>query len=155
MDTSILKEFPELLNPPCETKTKFGMARCGFCTTARSIANGMGFVVKTNGIEKRLTMREGIAYNLAVCAKRLERSRLNSNGDPIDEIRREGGRILKKGTNVFVQLKAKKGTARSEGYVVECYENNKVRIFVNELGTTKVVEADEFVIGRKGTTKKD
>lgn len=100
-------------------------------------------------------MRDGIAYNLNICAQRLERSRLNSNGDPIDEIRREGGRILKKGTNVFVQLKAKKGTARSKGYVVECYENNKVRIFVNELGTTKVVEADEFVIGRKGITKKE
>jgi hypothetical protein len=151
MDTTILKEFPQLLNPPCETKTKFGMARCGYCTTARSIANGMGFVVKG----ERLSMRDGIAYNLNICAQRLERSRLNSNGDPIDEIRREGGRILKKGTNVFVQLKAKKGTARSKGYVVECYENNKVRIFVNELGTTKVVEADEFVIGRKGITKKE
>ena len=155
MDTTMLEEFPQLENPPCLHQTKFGIACCGFCTTARSIANGMGFGVKEDGIEKRLTMREGIAYNLAVCAKRLERSRLEDNGDPIDEIRRDGGRILKKGTNVFVQLKAKKGTARSEGYVVECYENNKVRIFVNELGTTKVVPADEFVIGRKGTTKKD
>ena len=155
MDTSILKEFPQLENPPCLRKTKFGMARCGYCTTARSIANGMGFVVKTNGIENRLSMRDGIAYNLAICAKNQEQSRLNDNGDPIDEIRREGGRILKKGTNVFVQLKRKKGTARSEGYVVECYENNKVRIQINGVGTTMVVPADEFVIGRKGTTKRD
>jgi hypothetical protein len=115
----------------------------------------MGFIIKENGIEKRLSMQEGIAYNLAICANRLERSRLNDNGDPIDEIRREGGRILKKGTNVFVQLKRKKGTARSTGYIVECYENNKVRIHINDFGTTKVVPVDEFVIGRKGTTQKD
>ena len=73
MDTSILKEFPQLLNSPCERKTKFGMARCGYCTTARSIANGMAFVVKG----ERLSMRDGIAYNLAICAKRLEQSRLD------------------------------------------------------------------------------
>ena len=119
--------------------------------TARSVANGMGFVV--NG--QRLSMEEGVAHCLAICAKNKEQDLLDSPGEPIDEIRREGGRILKKGTNVFVQLKRKKGTARSEGYVVECYENNKVRIFINGIGTTMVVPADEFVIGRKGTTKKD
>ena len=53
---------------------------------------------------------------------------------------------------MYVQLKAKKGTAKSAGVVVECYENNLVKIHVTNLGSTKTVTADEYVTGRTGTT---
>ena len=102
-----------------------------------------------------MTQAEAIRYNLAVCARRMRAQAEIDERVVIDEIRRDGQRILKAGANVYVQLKAKKGTARSEGYVVECYDNNLVKIHIMELGTTKTVPADEFVTGRKGTTERN
>ena len=70
-------------------------------------------------------------------------------GAVVKELRREGKRILKAGSNVFVQPKRKKGTKKFEGYVVEVYDNNFVKIFVGNLGQAITVPADEFVNGRK------
>jgi hypothetical protein len=112
----------------------------------------MGFSVQRNGEEQPMTQAEGIAYNLAVCAKRLQVQAEADDRIVTPEIRRDGQRILKAGANVYVQLKAKKGTAKSAGVVVECYENNLVKIHVTDLGSTKTVPADEYVTGRTGTT---
>ena len=38
---------------------------------------------------------------------------------------------------------------------MECYENNLVKIHVNDMGAVKTVPADEFVTGRKGTTERN
>jgi hypothetical protein len=70
----------------------------------------------------------------------------------INEIRRDGQRILRSGANVRVQLKRSKGTKRDDGYVVECYDDNTVKVFLNGLGES-VVPVDEWVGGRSGTTK--
>jgi len=152
----LLTEFPELTHSLCERPSpKWGTYRCGYCQTARQVANGMRFSVMEDGVERRMSQVEAIRYNLGVCATRM---RLDAEVDEravVDEIRRDGQRILKAGANVYVQLKAKKGTARSDGYVVECYDNNLVKIHVMELGTTKTVPADEFVTGRKGTTERN
>lgn len=148
----LLAEFPELTHPLCERQTKYGPSRCGYCTTARQVANGMRFSLSG---QEPMTQAEAIRYNLAVCARRMRAQAEIDERVVIDEIRRDGQRILKAGANVYVQLKAKKGTARSEGYVVECYDNNLVKIHIMELGTTKTVPADEFVTGRKGTTERN
>jgi hypothetical protein len=71
----------------------------------------------------------------------------------VKEIRRDGQRILKAGTNVFVQPSRKKGTRKYEGWVVECYDDNTVKVRVPLLGDERTVEADEFVVARRGTTK--
>jgi len=71
----------------------------------------------------------------------------------VKEIRREGQRILKAGANVKVQLKRKKGTKKSLGHVVECYDDQTVTIHVDDLGSRVTVPADEFVVGRCGTTE--
>ena len=140
-----LSRFPALADPACRQDTKYGLAICGFCTTARSVAAGMRFIVK----DRVLPVDEAIAYNLARCP-----------GQPqveervvVDEIRRDGQRILRTGTNVFVQLKRKPGTRRSDGYVVECYEDGTVRVHLLEIATTRVVAADEFVVARRGATE--
>jgi len=65
------------------------------------------------------------------------------------EIRREGQRILKPGTNVWVQLKQAKGTKKSPGYVVECFEDNTVLVEFSDF--QKRVPANEYVAGRSGT----
>ena len=67
------------------------------------------------------------------------------------QIKREGQRTLKAGVNVRVQLKRQKKTKRSDGYVVECYEDNTVLIDFGDF--VKQVPVDEFVKGRAGTTK--
>jgi len=140
-----LTHFPALADPACRRDTKYGLAICGFCTTARSVAAGMRFIVK----DRVLPVDEAIAYNLARCP-----------GQPhveervvVDEIRRDGQRILRTGTNVYVQLKRKPGTRRSQGYVVECYEDGTVRVHLLEIATTRVVAADEFVVARRGATE--
>lgn len=150
--TDLLTRFPALEHPLCERPTKYGPFRCGYCDTARSIANGMGFSIERNGEEQPMTQAEGIAYNLAVCAKRVRATEEEDSRVVVAEIRRDGQRILKPGANVYVQLKAKKGTAKSAGVVMECYENNLVKIHVTNLGSTKTVPADEYVTGRTGTT---
>jgi len=155
MMDDLLNEFPELTHPLCERPTKFGPMRCGYCTTARSVANGMGFSLQTDGVVQPMTQAEAIRYNLAICAKRMRVEAEVGDRVVVGEIRRDGQRILKTGANVYVQLKAKKGTAKSAGYVVECYEDNLVKIHVNDMGAVKTVPADEFVTGRKGTTERD
>lgn len=65
------------------------------------------------------------------------------------EIRREGQRILKPGTNVWVQLKQVKGTKKSPGFVVECFEDNTVLVEFSDF--QKRVPANEYVTGRSGT----
>jgi hypothetical protein len=150
--TDLLTRFPALEHPLCERPTKFGPSRCGYCDTARSIANGMGFSIERDGEEQPMTQAEGIAYNLAVCARRLQVQTEADDRIVTPEIRRDGQRILKPGANVYVQLKAKKGTAKSAGVVVECYENNLVKIHITDMGSTKTVPADEYVTGRTGTT---
>jgi len=72
--------------------------------------------------------------------------------EEVPEIRRPGARILKPGTNVYVQLKRKPGTSRDEGFVTNCYENGTVRIqLLTDKHAVVTVPADEYVIGRRGT----
>tara|TARA_R110000787_G_scaffold100231_3_gene205123 strand:+ start:2831 stop:3205 length:375 start_codon:yes stop_codon:yes gene_type:complete len=71
----------------------------------------------------------------------------------VNQIRREGKRILQAGTNVNVQLKRMKGTRKDDGYVVECYSDNTVKVFLNKLGDAFIVPVDEFVVGRCGTSE--
>ena len=139
-----LTRFPALADPACQRDTRYGPAICGFCSTARSVAAGTRFIVN----DRVLPVDEAIAYNVARCT-----------GQPhveervvVDEIRRDGQRILRTGTNVYVQLKRKSGTRRSQGYVVECYEDDTVRVHFLEIAMTRVVAADEFVVARQGTT---
>ena len=69
-------------------------------------------------------------------------SRVRQDGPSVvKEIRRDNQRILKTGTR------------RYEGWVVECYADNTVKIQVPRLGDAITVEADEFVKARRGTTK--
>lgn len=147
MNENVLSKFPELNNPPCLRKTKYGNYICGFCTLAKSIAAGTTYVL--NG--KRLTTEEAIRHNLNLCMSNWL-TKTTEERATVKEIRREGQRILKAGTNIRVQLKRKAGTKRSVGFVVECYEDNYVKIFIHDLGF-KTVLADEFVTARKGTTK--
>ena len=78
----------------------------------------------------------------------------NDIGEPVKEIRREGQRILKSGTNVYVQLKRCKGTRKDQGYVVECYGNGYVKVNLDGFGEPMTVPVDEFVVARQGTTKR-
>ena len=81
-------------------------------------------------------------------------SRVRQDGPSVvKEIRRDNQRILKAGANVYVQPDRRKGARRYEGWVVECYADNTVKIQVPRLGDAITVEADEFVKARRGTTK--
>ena len=75
-------------------------------------------------------------------------------GEPVIEICREGQRILKSGTNVYVQLKRCKGTRKDQGYVVECYENGYVKVNLDGFGEAMTLPVDEFVVARQGTTNR-
>ncbi len=139
MNTELLEQFPELTKSSCEKKKYV----CGHCMTARTVANGTGFYV--DGV--KLSTEDAIRYNLRQCRG----SVLHEERPTVREIRREGQRILKAGVNVRVQLKRKAGTRRSDGYVVECYDNETVKVFVEDLGTSKVVPVDEFLLARQGS----
>jgi len=65
------------------------------------------------------------------------------------EIRREGQRTLKPGANVWVQLKQAKGTKKSAGFVVECFEDNTVLVEFDTF--QKRVPVNEYISGRSGT----
>lgn len=149
---TLYDEFPELANPLCLRKGHHGEYTCGHCATARAIANGMTFGRVGEG---PMTTADAIRYNLAICLKQRQEEAEEGNRSTVDEIRRDGQRILKAGANVYVQLKRKKGTARSEGYVVECYDNDQIKIHINSIGTTMTVPADEFVVARKGMTERN
>jgi len=147
-----LKKFPRLAYPLCWKEGKYGGYTCGYCSTARAIArNGSHMRFSLNG-QTAMPREDAIAYNLGICEQRRSVTSAREDRTVVGEIRRDGQRILKAGANVYVQLKAKKGTAKSAGVVVECYENNLVKIHVTDLGMTKTVPADEFVTGRSGTT---
>tara|TARA_Y100000296_G_scaffold48509_1_gene55581 strand:- start:11147 stop:11617 length:471 start_codon:yes stop_codon:yes gene_type:complete len=153
MDPKLIEEFPELEHPRCLRKGKHGHYTCGYCHTARALASGK-MLFRLNGQEEPMERNEAIRYNLNICKRTNAMLELkNGSRTTIKQIRRDGQRILKAGTNVYVQLKRKKGTARWEGYVVECYEGDFVKVYLNRTGTTKVVPADEFVIGRRGTSE--
>ena len=139
MNTELLEQFPELTKSSCEKKKYV----CGHCMTARTVANGTGFYV--DGV--KLSTEDAIRYNLRQC----KGSVMHEERPTVREIRREGHRILKAGVNVRVQLKRKAGTRRSDGYVVECYDNETVKVFVEDLGTSKVVPVDEFLLARQGS----
>ena len=122
---------------------------CGYCSTAESVKAGTRYGLRQrDGSTHWLEKDEAIKYLLDKCT-------INTRGVmpvTVKEIRRQGQRILKTGANVYVQPKRKKGTKKYEGSVVECYENQTLKILVPSLGTLLVVPADEFVKGRKGTT---
>lgn len=141
-----INQFPELVDPPCQRETKYGPSVCGYCVVARSVVAGMRFVIG----DRVLPVAEAVAHNVALCTGR----RAAKERVVVDEIRRDGQRILQPGTNVYVQLKRKPGTRRDEGWVVECYDDNSVKVHLTEIAMTKIVAADEFVVGRRGTTRK-
>ena len=143
--SNAINQFPELTDPPCQRDTKYGPSVCGYCVVARSVAAGMRFVIG----DRVLPVAEAVAHNVALCTGR----RTTEERVIVDEIRRDGQRILRPGTNVYVQLKRKPGTRRDEGWVVECYRNNSVKVHLVEIATTKIVAADEFIVGRRGTTE--
>ena len=132
---------------PCLRKGRYGDYICGHCMVAKSIAAGTTFIVN----DKVMPKEEAIHYNYGLCVKAKESL---SVSPVVIEIRREGQRILNAGTNIRVQLKRKAGTRRLDGFVVECYADDTVKIYVHDLSATKVVRADEFLTSRRGTTCK-
>tara|TARA_B100000287_G_scaffold339376_2_gene325581 strand:+ start:4993 stop:5475 length:483 start_codon:yes stop_codon:yes gene_type:complete len=146
---------------------------CGHCSLAEDIKAGKvrykitfghcegqscahdpnwGPMEKRGGAKRWATTEEAIEHLARLCA--------NAKGhtNPKDrvvvpEIRREGQRILKAGTNVTVQLKRKSGTKRDDGFVIECYDDNYVKLYVGSLNEQVTVLADEFVKARRGTTR--
>ena len=122
---------------------------CGWCSSARSVMAGTRYGLQQNGRTQWLTQQEAIDYLMGKCTK----GKKGWEPNTVKEIRREGQRILKAGANVYVQPKRKKGTKKYEGSVIGCYDNGTVKILVPMLGTAITVQADEFVKGRKGTTK--
>ena len=142
MKTEISDQFPELVKPLC----KKGKYICGHCMTARDISNGTKFSVE--GV--RLSMEDAIRYNLQLCRG------MTMHEDPptVQEIRREGQRILKAGVNVKVQLKRKAGTRLSTGHIVDCFDDDTVRVFLDDLGTSKIVPVDEYLVARQGNTSR-
>lgn len=136
-------KFPELTQPKCLREGKYGWFSCGSCRTAQAVAHGMGY--------KGYTQEEAIELELSNC--RTKRESLRPEITVVRQLRREGQRILQSGTNVYVQPDQRKGTKRYKGWVVECYSDNTVKISVDGMGDSIVVEADEFVKARRGTTK--
>lgn len=147
-------KFPELVKPLCTRKSSVaGLYSCGHCMTARAVAYGTNYSKRMpDGTTKPYRTEEALTTLLEKCRTSRERSREKKT--VVNEIRREGARILKPGANVFVQLKRKKGTRKDTGYVVECYENDTAKIHISSLGKAMIVPVDEFVTGRKGTTNK-
>tara|TARA_R110000824_G_scaffold234281_1_gene422825 strand:- start:128 stop:595 length:468 start_codon:yes stop_codon:yes gene_type:complete len=146
----LVNEFPTLRDPLCLREGRHGPATCGYCNTARSLASeGSHMTFRLHGADEPMNRRDAIRYNLAICERK---QNTTWSRVVVDEIRRDGHRILKTGANVYVQLKRKKGTAKTEGYIVECYDNDDVKISAC-FGTSHIVPADEFVTGRRGTTK--
>ena len=146
-----IKKFPKLAYPLCVREGKYGAYTCGYCSTARAIANeGSHMRFSLNG-QAPMPREDAIAYNLAACKRRFDAMAEAGNRTVVKEIRRDGQRILKPGANIYAQLKRKKGTAKSAGFIVECYGNDEIKININE--STHIIPADEFVTGRKGTTE--
>ena len=145
------KRFPTLARPLCAREGKYGWYSCGHCRDARGVAHGMRYAFVRAGEKYFKSQEETISYLLDMCRSNVTEEK--ESVTTVKEIRREGSRILKPGANVYVQLKRKKGTRKDAGHVVECYLNNTVKIHVGVMGTTVIVPADEYVTGRKGSTK--
>ena len=147
-------KFPELVKPLCSRKSSVhGWYSCGNCMTARAVAFGTKYSKRMpDGATQPYSTEEALTILLDKC--RMSRERSKEKRTVVNEIRREGARIIKPGANVFVQLKRKKGTRKDTGYVVECYENNTAKIHISSLGKAIIVPVDDFVTGRKGTTNK-
>ena len=140
-----VKRFPALENPPCLRETKYGLYTCGHCMTARSVLAGTRFVVAG----EVLSTEDAIDYLLGICTAASQKVQERVI---VKEIRRDGQRILRPGTNVWVQLKRKPGTKRNDGHVVECYQGDLVKVDLG-LHFQVVVPADNFVVARQGTTQ--
>ena len=140
-----VKRFPALENPPCLRETKYGLTTCGHCMTARSVLAGTRFVVAG----EVLSTEDAIDHLLGICTAASQKVQERVI---VKEIRRDGQRILRPGTNVYVQLKRKPGTKRNDGHVVECYQGDLVKVDLG-LHFQVVVPADNFVVARQGTTQ--
>ncbi len=144
-------KFPELVKPACFRPSKYGYKSCGHCLTARAVAWGTQYSKRLpDGTSQPYETEDALREILQSCSAKRDSKQ---EAMIVKEIRREGARILKPGANVFVQLKRKKGTRKDTGHIVECYFNDTVKIHVSTLGTTVIVPADEYVTGRKGSTK--
>tara|TARA_B100000902_G_C27318643_1_gene922866 strand:+ start:3780 stop:4292 length:513 start_codon:yes stop_codon:yes gene_type:complete len=104
------------------------------------------------GVKRWATQEEAVEHLTLVC-QRTKEEVAPKNRVVVPEIRREGQRILKAGTNVSVQLKRKSGTKRDDAFVMECYDDNHVRLYVDSMSDTVTVPADEFVKARRGSTR--
>ena len=140
-----VKRFPALENPPCLRETKYGLTTCGHCMTARSVLAGTRFVVAG----EVLSTEDAIDYLLGICTAASQKVQERVI---VKEIGRDGQRILRPGTNVYVQLKRKPGTKRNDGHVVECYQGGLVKVDLG-LHFQVVVPADNFVVARQGSTQ--
>lgn len=99
----------------------------------------------------REATKMGMSYNQYVAHLEANPEE-SSSAEVVKEIKRDGQRTLKRGANVRVQLKQAKGTKKDDGYVVECYDDNTVRVHLNDHGTSQIVPVNEFIKGRAGTT---
>ena len=104
------------------------------------------------GVKRWATQEEAVEHQTLMCQRTKEEAS-PKNRVVVPEIRREGQRILKAGTNVSVQLKRKSGTKRDDAFVMECYEDNHVKLYVDSMSDIVTVLADEFVKARRGTTR--
>ena len=81
-----------------------------------------------------------------------KKEEVQTSAGTVKQIKREGQRTLKRGANVRVQLKQAKGTKKDDGYVVECYDDNTVRVYLEDYGNSRIVTVNEFIKGRAGTS---
>ena len=146
---------------------------CGHCSLAEEIKAGKlkykitfghcegrscshdpnwGPIEKRGGEKRWATIEEAVEHLARSCATAKEISNPRDRV-VVPEIRREGQRILKAGTNVSVQLKRKAGTRRDDGFVMECYDDDYVKLYIDSLSEVVTVLADEFVKARRGTTR--
>ena len=108
---------------------------------------------EANGGEKRWATQEEAVEYLTLLCQRMKDISSPKNRVVVSEIRRDGQRILKAGTNVSIQLKRKSGTKRDEGFIMECYDDNYVKVYIDSISDVVTVLADEFVKARRGTTR--
>ena len=113
---------------------------CHICRIISAVENGMKYALDysaTNPNSKQtLTRGDAVKHlqqkpNHVGCS--FDKAETIAQACCVNQIRREGKRILQAGTNVNVQLKRMKGTRKDDGYVVECYSDNTVKVFLNKL----------------------
>ena len=120
------------------------MTRCGWCIAAERVAEGT---------ERRID-RDGNAMSideaLVDLAKRCRCDLFARNRTEVREIRRDGKRILKPGVPVRVSLKRRKGTRRTDGHVLRCFDTGHIEVEFPGLKKVLTVPADEWVDARSG-----